>query len=129
MTFVISCTVFANENTSFFIGQIEGETGLQNAFILQIQEQDFKDRIRISDTGEIFIKIDKILSVDKSVLNTHVLCDSQIRAQETSVKSSHCAGYSFQDERERTWTCPVRSCKAQNEWFYTSCWKCGAPRD
>lgn len=71
-----SSTTFANENTSIFIVQIDDDNNPNTTFILDLENTDHLNRIKITDEGEIYVKINKIIPLSKTPTQPLLLNDS-----------------------------------------------------
>lgn len=62
---VLSCKSYAHENKYVFIGQNEGNGQAKTAFILELRGDDLENHVQISESGEVYLKVDKIIAVPK----------------------------------------------------------------
>lgn len=65
---ILCCTAYAHENEYIIIGQNIENDQITTAFILQLFADDFENNIQINENGEVYLKVDKIFSIDKKVL-------------------------------------------------------------
>jgi hypothetical protein len=63
----LSCTVFAAENKHIFVGQIATNGVEKSVFLLNLlDEADLQNCMAITEDGEVYIKVDKIVAIPQS---------------------------------------------------------------
>lgn len=62
------CTAFAHENKHFLIGLNGTGESAETAFIVEVSSDDLNDICVMSDEGEVYLKVDKIVAVPKEAL-------------------------------------------------------------
>ena len=122
---IISCISFADENKYIFVGQNETAESTETAFILEVEDGALENHVHISENGEVYLKVDKIIAIPK---------DSLFDFQSLGRSSS---GNSFfqsmqhslrRDPPSLSWRCPNSDCKVVNAWINTTCKRCQTPK-
>ncbi len=96
-------TSYANENKYIFVGKTGAAEDEKIAFILNLLDTDIEKYILISEaTGEVFIKVDKIVAASKDPLldfrsfetfSDHIAALSDSKDEDSDVKCSKCKYY------------------------------------
>jgi Zn finger protein HypA/HybF involved in hydrogenase expression len=72
---VFICSSHADENKQLFIGKI----GEKAVFLLDVLEAgDLQNSMHISETGEVFIKVDQILALAKTEVSNFLATSQQL---------------------------------------------------
>ena len=117
---IISCTTFADENKYIFVGQNEMAESTETAFILEVADGALENHVHISENGEIYLKVDKIVAIPKSSL---------FNFQSSGNSFSQSIQHSLRrDPPNLSWRCPKPNCEIVNAWFNTTCKKCHTPK-
>jgi hypothetical protein len=66
---VLSCKSYAHENKYVFVGQNEGNGQAKTAFILELMGDDLENHVQISESGEVYLKVDNIIAVPKETFS------------------------------------------------------------
>ena len=113
---VISFTSYANDNSYILVGQ-NGSEG-KTAFVLELTGDDLGDNVQISENGEIYLKVDKIIAMPSGFANAY----SDAAAENTI----ECGSRVYKPEK---WKCPYcyhwweMGERCQNEKCPTNQWK------
>lgn len=130
--FISSGLSYANENKYIFIGQNGNGHERKVAFILELAEDDLGDNFQIKKGGEVYLKVDKIVSVPKDAfaiftlfkrkMNPEVDSNEEVGARWLSISASI-----YPEEGEEHVRCKNSQC---GYIYYASpgyryCQKCG----
>jgi len=114
---ILCCTSYAHENKYIFVGQ-NGNEG-SPAFILELLGSEAEQYCHISDSGEVYLKVDKIVAIPKNSLKLFTQMVTPSSAQNVSLASMQ-----DQNDTER-----LRCSKCDTEYWATRgnrhCPKCG----
>lgn len=117
--FAVACSIsYTDENKYVFVGQNESEGCAKTAFILELIGEDLSDHIQISENGEMYLKVDKILAIPKEALAP------------TTYFASAAHSFDVNSDAKWPWTVFVcNRCGFANPPYNVSCEKCGNLRD
>lgn len=120
-----SCISYANaENQHVFVGQRE-----DSVLLLELGEGSFENNVIISEAGEVFLKLDKIVAISKgkiagseeqdgiipasssSILSASSESFTETRDDSPEVRCSNCGTY-YEPKYYKGRKCPV--CKTPN---------------
>ena len=66
---VTCCTSYANENKYIFVGQTGNDEFAKTAFVLELVGDDLEQHVQINETGEVYLKVDKIVAIPKETFS------------------------------------------------------------
>jgi hypothetical protein len=67
---VLCCTSYAHQNKYIFVGQNENDGVAKTVFLLELTEDNLGDHIQINESGEVYLKVDRIVAIPReSILN------------------------------------------------------------
>ena len=95
---VVSFTSYANDNTYILVGQ-NGSEG-KTAFVLELTCDDLGDNVQISENGEIYLKVDKIIAMPNGSYQNGFVNSYSAEAEENTIE---CGSRVYRPKR---WQCP-----------------------
>ena len=127
--FMISCLSFANDNNYIFIGKNNDEQAEKTVFVLQLMSENFENYVHISDAGEVYLKVDKIVVMQQKKVDcsSNLITDEWVLPAEMGDSGSIIQASVFRDSlaEEIDLYCP--NCKryyTAKRWNRT-CPRCG----
>lgn len=98
---VICCLSYADENKHIFIGQRGNGELEKTAFILELVEDDVENYVHISENGEVYLKVDKIIAISADNSVNSLLAIESSNFQETVIPYG-----SRVSPQPKPWKCP-----------------------